>query len=85
MAVNHFESPIVRGIVFLLGTALFSLAGSVLAQGGQDQLPPHVIDVSPFPGEEVMTDQAITVTFDQPMDPVSVEVAWQMEPAVPGR
>jgi uncharacterized protein YfaS (alpha-2-macroglobulin family) len=85
MAVNHFKSPIVRGIVFLLGTAFVALAGRALAQNEQEQLPPHVIDVSPFPGEEVLTDQAITVTFDQAMNPASVEAAWQIEPAAPGK
>ncbi len=73
-----------RGAVILLGALVLLAGGSALAQNNADQLPPHVIDVWPYPGEEVLTDQVITVTFDQAMNAASVEAAWQMEPAAPG-
>jgi uncharacterized protein YfaS (alpha-2-macroglobulin family) len=53
------------------------------AQEGAQPLPPQVIAVQPYPGEEVRADQPVTVIFDQAMDAPSVETAWQMEPAVP--
>ena len=64
----------------ILGALLLSWAGPVSAQDGAQALPPHVIDVSPYPGEEVAPDQPVTLTFDQPMDTASVEAAWQMSP-----
>ncbi len=72
-----------RILIFSLGVLLCLLAGHALAQDGPDPLPPHVIDVAPYPGEEVAPDQVVTVTFDQAMDPASVEAAWQIEPAAP--
>ncbi|MBN1681783.1 MAG: Ig-like domain-containing protein [Anaerolineae bacterium] len=72
-------------IMLLVGAVLLILAGGALAQDGLEQLPPHVIDVWPYPGEEVPPDEAITVTFDQPMAAASVETAWQIEPPAPGQ
>ncbi len=72
-------------ILLMVGAVILVLAGSVLATSDDDQYPPHVIDVWPYPGEEVPTDQPVTVTFDQAMDAASVEAAWQMEPAAPGQ
>ncbi|MBN1201518.1 MAG: Ig-like domain-containing protein [Anaerolineae bacterium] len=75
----------IPSIAVLLGIVMLLVAGSVLAQQSQDQLPPHVIDVWPYPGEEVPVDQPVTVTFDQAMDTASVESAWKMEPDAPGQ
>ncbi|NDJ76803.1 MAG: Ig-like domain-containing protein, partial [Chloroflexi bacterium] len=76
----------VLGLALLL---LLMVAGSVLAQdgaqNGEDQYPPNVIDVWPYPGEELLTNQPVTVTFDQAMDAASVEAAWQTEPAAPAQ
>ncbi len=41
--------------------------------------PPQLVYSSPFPGEEVLLDGAITVRFDQPMDQASVEAAFGIE------
>ena len=70
---------LLRSIGFLVGAALLSMVGSALAQTGQDDLPPHVIDVWPYPGEEVPPGEAVIITFDQAMDAASVEAAWQIE------
>ncbi len=71
----------------LLGVvvAALILVSSTFAQDSEDQYPPHVIDVWPYPGEEVPADQAITITFDEAMDAASVEAAWQIEPAISGQ
>jgi hypothetical protein len=61
------------------------MVGSVGAQSGPDQLPPHVIDVWPYPGEEVPATEPVVITFDQPMDRASVESSWQMDPAATGQ
>ena len=47
-------------------------------------LPPQVIQVTPPPGEELPLDAPLQLTFDQPMDPASVEAAFTIEPSVPG-
>lgn len=65
-------------VALLLGSAHRSLA-----QERSAPLPPHVIEIQPYPGEEVLSDQPITVLFDQPMDAASVEAAWQMTPEAP--
>lgn len=83
--MNHVKILTLRSIAFLVGAAMLVLVGSALAQDNPEQLPPQIIDVWPYPGEEVPVDQAITVTFDQPVDRSSVEAAWQMEPAAPGQ
>ncbi|MBN1566115.1 MAG: Ig-like domain-containing protein, partial [Anaerolineae bacterium] len=87
--MNRFRSLLGRSLVLVLGALLLLLAGRTLAQDQDqnpvEQLPPHVIDVWPYPGEEVLTDQPITITFDQPMDTASVETAWQMTPAASGQ
>lgn len=66
------------------GISLLGVAAIAAAQDDETPLPPHVIDVWPYPGEEVPVDEAVTVTFDQPMDAASVEAAWQTDPAIPG-
>lgn len=41
----------------------------------QEAVPPQVIDVSPPPGAELLPEQPVVVTFDQPMDQGSVATA----------
>lgn len=47
-------------------------------------LPPSLADQAPAPGEELPPQAPITLYFDQPMDPASVEAAFRIEPQVPG-
>ncbi len=79
--MKRFRLFTLGAIVPLIGTIV--LAGVVLAQT-DTQYPPNVIDVTPYPGEEVAPDGGVTVTFDEEMDPASVEAAWTMEPAAQG-
>ncbi len=78
-----------RKLLIRFGLAALNLllvgVSQSLAQERSTPLPPHVIEIQPYPGEEVLTDQAVTVIFDQPMDAASIEAAWQMTPAVPLR
>ncbi len=74
-----------RSIALILGIMLLVTVGHSVAQENREELPPHVIDVWPYPGEEVAPDQPITITFDQPMDTTTVEAAWQMTPATGGQ
>ena len=72
-----------RAIVVALAATLLAVTTQSLAQEGTAPLPPQVIAVQPYPGEEVLADQPVTLVFDQAMDAASVEAAWQMEPAAP--
>lgn len=72
-----------RAIVVALAATLLAVTAQSLAQEGPAPLPPQVIAVQPYPGEEVLADQPMTLVFDQGMDAASVEAAWQMEPAAP--
>lgn len=70
-------------------TALMSGGGAVFGaaprvQEGEAKLNPQVIDVWPFPGEEMALDSPLTLTFDQPMDQPSVEAAFAVAPGVAG-
>jgi hypothetical protein len=47
-----------------------------------DPLPPHVIDVWPVAGVEMLPDEPLTITFDQPMDRSSVESPLNFSPEV---
>jgi len=48
------------------------------------KLPPFVIDRAPARGEEQGTEAPIKLSFDKPMDRVSVENAFQITPKVSG-
>ena len=75
--------PFLSGGV-VVAITLLAWASAAFAQDGPDDLPPHVIDVAPYPGEELPGDQPVTVTFDQPMDRASVEAAWEAGLSAPG-
>ncbi|MEP0762358.1 MAG: Ig-like domain-containing protein, partial [Chloroflexota bacterium] len=72
-----------RVTVVALAATLLAATTQSLAQEGAELLPPQVIAVQPYPGEEVLADQPVTLVFDQAMDAASVEAAWQMEPTAP--
>ncbi len=82
--MKPIRSFLLRGTVLIIGAALLLVARGVLAQENAESFPPHVIDVWPYPGEEVLTDQPVIIMFDQAMDAASVEAAWQSDPTAPG-
>lgn len=75
-----------RSLFFMLVLLLLALATSpaVLAQEQESPLPPQVIDVWPLPGVQLAPDEAISITFDQPMNRASVENALAFTPPVTG-
>ena len=54
-----------------------AIVASLLATPGA--LPPQVLDTQPAPSEEAALNTPVEVTFDQAMDPASVQAAFQME------
>ncbi len=48
-----------------------------------EALPPVVIEALPIAGEELMPDDPLTISFDQPMEPGSVEAALSITPTLP--
>lgn len=81
LTVNEILAWGTRIGVAALAATLLAVTTQSLAQEGAELLPPQVIAVQPYPGEEVLADQPVTLVFDQAMDAASVEAAWQMEPA----
>ncbi len=47
-------------------------------------LPPALVEVSPYPNSIIGLEQPIRLTFNQPMNTASVEAAMQLEPAISG-
>ncbi len=72
--------------VLTVGLGLIALliisVGAVLARQGD--IPPKVIDSVPYPGEFLLLDGPVTLTFNQAMDQASVESAFALDPAVEG-
>ncbi len=54
-----------------------AIVASLFATPGA--LPPQVLDTQPAPSDEAALDTPVEVTFDQAMDPASVQAAFQME------
>lgn len=69
----------IAGILVIVGVIANIVPGEVIAQG-DEPLPPHVIDVWPLPGVELVGDEPLTITFDQPMNRSSVESALSTAP-----
>src|SRR5512137_687603 len=73
-------------VIGLIAGGVFLLTRSQ-APGKKDltaKLPPFVVDRIPARGEEQGTEAPITLSFDKPMDRVSVESAFQVTPKVSG-
>lgn len=47
-------------------------------------IPPSVIETAPVSGEELDPNGSLTLYFDQPMNPESVEAAFQIQPSADG-
>ncbi len=70
-----------RILIILLVLAIS--AGAVMAYI-QENLPPQVLAVQPYPGEEMPLDSPLTVIFNQAMNRETVEAAWSITPTVEG-
>lgn len=78
-----------RPILLLMILTLFAAAlipdGAIRSQEPTDaEFPPAVIDVFPSGTVELLPNDPLTVTFDQPMDRASVEAAFSLSPDLPG-
>ncbi|MCD4686373.1 MAG: Ig-like domain-containing protein [Anaerolineae bacterium] len=82
--MSRYRIVLQRSTLLIVAALLLILVGQSFAQEDRDPLPPHVLAVMPYPGEEVLTDQPVTVMFDQPMHRASVEAAWSLDPAATG-
>ncbi len=71
-------------LLLLLFSLSITYAVPPTVQSEADALPPQVIGVVPFPGEEMAVDVPLTVTFDQAMDRASVESAFGLDPTLEG-
>jgi len=61
-----------------------ALAGGLVFTGEISLYAPRLTGLEPDPNYAFRPTTPITLTFDQPMNPVSVEAAFVLEPAVPG-
>src|SRR5690606_41698619 len=82
--MSRIPIPFLSGGVMIAPMLLAGASAARAQAADPDALPPHGMDVAPYPGEEVPGDQPVTVTFDQPMDRASVEAAWEADLSAPG-
>ncbi|HLY27693.1 MAG TPA: Ig-like domain-containing protein [Aggregatilineales bacterium] len=69
----------------LAGTLVYTEMPLSTAAGQSEAVSfAHILDLWPTGGVEVLPSEALTITFDQPMDQASVEAAVQTTPSVPG-
>ena len=78
-----------RGALVLALALGALLVGSVLPAWGapsvQEGTPaPHVFDTDPLAGQELALQQTVSFFFDVPMDPVSTEAAFSVQPQIAG-
>src|SRR5512143_1158438 len=73
-------------LALCLVLALNTLITTAPALGAENvAVAPHVIDTSPFRGEELPLGATVTFYFDQPMDGASVDAALTITPDVVGQ
>src|SRR5690348_9707492 len=75
---NHFS----RLTLFALFTLIVLAFSSAQTFAETPSLPPHVIDMWPLPGVELVPDATLTISFDQAMDEASVEAALSIQPTI---
>jgi alpha-2-macroglobulin len=61
---------------------IFSFAVQLLVADDLPPLPPHVINIQPYPGAEVSINEPLVITFDQPMNMSGI--IFEFEPALTG-
>ena len=77
-------------LISVLVTASMLLVAAPLApqpakaQSSPDAVAPTVLQFTPAPGEEQPLEAPVQITFDQPMQPATVEAAFAIEPRVAG-
>ncbi|MGD8625552.1 MAG: Ig-like domain-containing protein [Anaerolineae bacterium] len=78
--------PVIMAVLFIVVACLVfvALAGVLVWDGQVPIYPPRLIAFEPQPGDAVLPTTPISLTFDQPMDPESVQAVFSLEPAVPG-
>jgi protocatechuate 3,4-dioxygenase beta subunit len=74
------------GCLFVLVVLLVfvALAGALVLTGEVSLYAPRLTGFEPDPNEPFRPTTAITLTFDQPMDPASVAASFALVPDVPG-
>jgi len=72
-------------LVIIVACAVFAaLAWGLVRTGELSLYAPRVTSVQPEAGYPFQPTTPITLTFDQPMDPASVEAVFSLEPDAPG-
>jgi uncharacterized protein YfaS (alpha-2-macroglobulin family) len=64
--------------------ALLAIGLHAIQAQDDTELPPRIVEVWPFSGIEISPYETLVVTFDQPMNHMSVEDAFSIDPVVPG-
>ncbi len=75
----------IRSLMFIMLLILIIGAGAAGAQNQvAEDLPPQILALQPYPGEEMPLDSPLTVIFNQAMNPQTVETAWSITPTIEG-
>jgi hypothetical protein len=87
MSTRDGWGRVALGCLFVLVAVLVcaALAGALFLTGEAPLYAPRLIGFQPDPNYAFRPTTAITLTFDQPMEPASVEDSFAMVPAVPGK
>jgi len=72
-------------IAALMGLSILSPSQPIRSAGAEGDTPPVVTDIWPEPGVELLANDVLTISFDQPMDAASVEAAFSLDPALVGK
>lgn len=86
MSVRHGLGRVAFGCLFVVvGCLVFiALAWALVLTGEVSLYGPRVIGIEPVDGSPLLPTFPLTLTFDQPMDPASVQAAFSFEPDVSG-
>ena len=86
MRLREGCSLLAFGFLFVVVACLVfvALAGAMVLTGEVPLQAPYLTSFGPEPGYAFRPTTPITLTFDQMMDPDSVEAAFTLAPPVPG-
>lgn len=82
--MNLGRRALISLISVLVTASMLLTPQPVLAQSAPEPVAPTVLQFAPAPGEEQPLDAPVQITFDQPMQPATVESAFAVEPAAAG-